>query len=228
MFFEEGMADGNVAISPPKAPLDLGSSTEIDIKADTFNKICNYRFSQTSGLDNAKAFLTKPVYSHWHKKKQFDVDVKENEIKTVKEQYFQKNYVEYVLSKGKYPVMTMNKTKEDQKSIDPQFSPISTLDPKNDRYVRSLDGRGKILYAGLFLNQSLAIRVVGSTHRLTGSFIGVDRTKTSSDNIYDYQLCGQYLVTNVKHIIQQQKYVNDITMIKVHAYDELPVNEGVE
>ncbi|MDD4110020.1 MAG: hypothetical protein PHS54_00540 [Clostridia bacterium] len=228
MFFEENVSEDIEVITPSKAPLDLNVSFTKDIKADEFNKIRNYRFSQTSGLDNSKAFISRPVYSHWHKKKQFDVDAKENEIKNVKEKYFKKNYVEYVLSPGKYPVMAMNKTKTEQKSIDPQFSPISTLDPKNDRYVRSLDGRGKILYAGLFLNQNLVIRMTGSTHRLAGTFIGVDRAKTTSETIYDYQICGQYLVTNVKHIIQQQKFVNDITMVKVHAYDKLPVNEGIE
>lgn len=228
MFFEETIAQLPTPVVAPKAPMDMGISYEKDIKADEFNKIRNYRFSQTSGLDNSKAFLSRPVYSHWHKKKQFDVDVSENEIKNVKTKYFKKNYVEYVLSPGKYPVMTMNQTKETQKSIDPQFSPISNLDPQNDRYVRSLDGRGKILYAGVFLNQNLVIRMTGSTHRIAGTFIGVDRIKTSSDTIYDYQLCGQYLVCNVKHIIQQQKYVNDITMVKVHAYDALPVNEGIE
>lgn len=228
MFFEDPISDAIELVTPNKAPLSLEKSFEKDIKADDFNKIKNYRFSQTSGLDNAMAFVSRPVYSHWHKNKQFDVDVKENEIKNVKEKYFKKNYVSRVLSVGNFPVMTMNKTKTDQKSIKPQFSNISTIDPKTDRYIRSLEGRGKILYAGLFLNQNLVIRMQGSTHRIAGTFIGIDRAKTSSDNVYDYQLCGQYFVTNVKHIIQQQKYINDITMIKVHSYDKLPVNEGVE
>jgi hypothetical protein len=228
MFFEDPVSDNIKLVTPNKAPLCLTKSYEKDIKADDFNKIKSYRFSQTSGLDNAMAFVSRPVYSHWHKNKQFDVDVKENEIKNVKDTYFKENYVSRVLSVGNFPVMTMNKTKTDQKSIKPQFSNISTINPKTDRYIRSLEGRGKILYAGLFLNQNLVIRMQGSTHRIAGTFIGIDRAKISSDNIYDYQLCGQYFVTNVKHIIQQQKYVNDITMVKVHSYDKLPVNEGVE
>ncbi len=228
MFFEE-TTGGEMTISPMKAPLDLSVSYTIDIKADEFNKIRNYRFSQPAGIDNAKAFLTKPLYSHWHKKKQFDVDVKENEIKYVREEFFKKNYIEdRVLSPGNWSVMHLNTTKTDQKSIAPQFSPVSTLEPVNDRFIRSLEGRGKILFAGIFLNQSLVVRMTGSTHRLAGTFIGVDRGLQNSDTIYDYQVCGQYLVTNVKHIIQHQKYINDITMVKVHAYEALPVNEGIE
>jgi len=228
MFLEENIAQIPPAITPPKAPMDTGVSYEKDIKSDEYSIIKNYRFSQTSGLDNAKAFLTRPVYSHWHTKKQFDIDVSENEITNVRENYFKKNYVANVLSIDTYPVMALNKTKTEQKSIDPQFSPISNLGPQNDRSIRSLDGRGKTLYAGIFLNQNLVVRMTGSTHRLAGTFVGVDRHTTSSDTIYDYQLCGQYLVTNVKHIIQQQKFVNDITMVKVHAYKKLPVNEGIE
>lgn len=228
MFIEEPVGDSLEDIVPNKAPLDLDVSYVRDIKSDDFNRITNYRFSQTSGLDNAKAFLTTPVYSHWHKKKQFDTDAKENEISYVKNMYFAKNYVERLFSADKYPVMSMNRTKTEQKTVEPLFSPVSTIEPVNDRRTRSTQGRGKILYTGLFLNQNLSIRVIGSTHRLAGTFIGVDRVRTSSDTLYDYQLCGQYFVTNVKHIIQHQKYVNDIVMVKVHAHKSLPVNEGVE
>jgi hypothetical protein len=227
MFIEENIAEDPPAASPYKAPHDPNPSVTVDIKSDEYNKIRTYKFSQTSGLDNAKAFVSKPVYSHWHRKKQFDTDAKENEIKYVKEKYFKKNYVDFLLSPAKYPVMAMNLTKTLQKSIDPQFSAVSTLEPKNDRSIRSMDGRGKIMYAGLFLNQNMVITQTGSTHRHSGTFVGVDRMTTNSDTIYDWQVCGQYFVTNVKHIIQHQKYNNELTMVKVHAYQALPVNEGV-
>jgi hypothetical protein len=228
MFIEENVGEADPILSPYKAPYSNDESVLIDVKSDDYNRIKTYKFSQTSGLDNSKAFLSKPVYSHWHRKKQFDTDAKENEIAYVKEEYFKKNYVEKLLSPGKYPVMTMNQSKELQKSIDPQFSVISTIEPENDRVIRSLDGRGKILYAGLFLNQNMMITQPGSTHRNAGTFIGVDRTSTDSDTLFDWQLCGQYFVTHVVHKIQHQKYNNDITMIKVHAYDDLQINEDIE
>ena len=227
MFFEDTATDETV-VSPFKAPLDFKESFVRDIKADEFNKIRNYRFVQPSGLDMSKAILTKPLYSHWHKKKQFDVDVMENEIKYVKNKYFKPNYINYLLTPSKYAVMPLNLTKKQQKSIDPQFSPISSLEAENDRIIRSLNGRGKILFSGIFLNQNLVIRMTGSSHRLSGTFIGIDRAKQNSDTIYDYQICGQYFVTNVKHIIQQQKYLNELTLVKIHAYKDLPVNEGIE
>jgi len=227
LFFENRSdnTDGAQSVSPFKAPYVEDASTEIDIKSADYNTILSYRFSQSAGLDNAKAYITKPVYSHWHKGKQFQVDVKENEIQTVK-QYFKTHYVEKLLGND-YPVMCLNRTKTEEYAIVPAFSPVSTLDPIEDRIVRGSEGRGKILFGGVYLNQTLAVRLKGSTHRIAGTFIGVDRLTEDSDTNYDYQVCGQYFVTKVKHIIHHQKYVNDVVMVKVHAYDALKNEEDI-
>ena len=226
LFFEEYGQDGSPAsTSPYKAPYLTSKSTTNDIKMGEYNTILSYRFSQTAGLDNAKAFLTRPVYSHYHKGKQFQVDIQENEISNVKA-YFKKHYVEKLLGNN-YPVMTLNRTKTEEQSIDPCFSPSSTLDPVEDRLSRGAEGRAKTLYAGIFLNQTLTVRLQGSTHRIAGTFIAVDRLTEDSDNDYDYQLCGQYYVAKVSHIFRHQKYVNDLVLVKVHAYDKLKDNEDV-
>jgi len=227
LFFEDRAegADQVASVSPFKAPYSDDASTEVDIKAGDYNSIMAYRFCQSAGLDNAKAYTTRPVYSHWHKGKQFQVDVKENEIQTVK-QYFKTHYVEKLLGND-YPVMCLNKTKIEEYAITPVFSPVSTLDPIEDRLVRGSAGRIKTLYGGVYLNQTLAVRLQGSTHRSAGTFIGVDRLTEDSDTNYDYQICGQYFVTNVKHIIHQQEYVNDLVMVKVHAYDALKNKEDI-
>ena len=213
---------------PFKAPWLDSPSWDIDIKSTDYSKILSYRFSQPSGLDSSQALVTKPIYSHWHLHKQFDIDVTENEIQRVKNKHIKPLYVEKLLSIGNYPVLPLNATKKDQKSIQPEFSPCSTILPDNDRKIRSLLGRGKILQAGIFLNQCMTARLQGISYRQSGTFVGVDRIHESSTNDYDYQLCGQYLVTNVKHIFQQNKYVNDIVMVKIHAYKKLRDNEDIE
>jgi len=226
LFFEEyGSAGEPESTSPYKAPYLIKNNKVKDIKISEYNTILAYRFSQTAGLDNAKAFLTRPVYSHYHKGKQFQVDIQENEISNVKA-YFKKHYVEKLLGNN-YPVMTLNRTKTEEQSIDPCFSPSSTLDPVEDRLSRGAEGRAKTLYAGIFLNQTLTVRLQGSTHRIAGTFIAVDRLTEDSDNDYDYQLCGQYYVAKVSHIFRHQKYVNDLVLVKVHAYDKLKDNEDV-
>lgn len=207
--------------SPWKAPIDFKTTTTYskDIKISS-GTILNYRFSQTSGLDNSKAFITRPVYFHDHKNKQFNVDVEENEINSIKEGFIKKNYIAKLLGNN-YPVFVLNKTKKEEQSIAPAYI------PPYDRKIRSVEGKGKILHASIFLNQCLSIRLFGSTHRLAGTFVGIDRLSETSDTDYDYALCGQYFVVNTKHIITQDGYVNDLTMVKIHAYDKLKNNEEV-
>lgn len=228
MYIAEPISNETATMSPVKAPTSNIQSSEVDIKTNEYGKIVNYRFSQTSGLDNAMAFVTRPVVSHGSGHKQFNIDVAGNEIEDVRENYVKKNYVNNVLSVQNYPVMALNKTKKEQKSVQYKYSPVATMDDVNDRISRGAKGRGKILYASLFLNQSLNITVPGLTLRKAGSFIGVDRLMAGSDTVYDYQLCGQYFVVNVKHIFGKISYQNDITMTKIHAYSKLPVNEEVE
>lgn len=226
-FFEEKapkMEDGSV-VSPFKAPYNKASGKEVDIKVDYYNSIMNYRFSQTAGSDSSQAFTTAPVHSHWHKQKQFDIDVYENEIEHIKNSYFLDNYVSKLMGSD-YPVMVLNQTKKKHESTHPIFVSRSAGPMFESAKARSL-GRAQIMYGGIHLNQCLILRVQGGTHRLAGTFVGVDRLRQKSDTNYDYALCGQYYVVNVKHVIQQQKYVNDLQLVKVHAFSALQNNEDV-
>jgi hypothetical protein len=228
LFYQNSVTDKSmeVSVSPWKAPYSADTSNRKDIKISDFNTILSYRFSQTSGLDSSKAFTTKPVYSHWHKKKQFQCEVQENEIQEVKK-FFKEKYVMKLLGKD-YPVMTLNKTKKEQYSICPVFSPVSVMNSKEDRYGRSKSGKSATLFAGVMLNQCLSIQLQGSTHRHSGTFVGIDRLYESTDTDYDYQVCGQYYVVRVVHKIFQQKFVNELTLVKVHAYDKLLDKEDVD
>lgn len=225
LFFE--MRGGTPCLSPWKAPFLATESFEKDIKSINYGTIFEYGFSQTSGLDNAKAYRSKPVHSHWHKRKQFNVEVEDNEITNVRDNFIKPNYISQLLSKTATPLMTLNETKTTARSVEPQFSPVSMYNPVEDKKIRTMDGRGKILYANIFLNHCMSIRLIGNTLRQTGTFIGIDRPSEPSDNDYDHQVCGQYFVVNVKHVFQHQKYINDIVMVKIHAYDKLPTEEKI-
>jgi len=236
LIFEDGVSElgdketrrQDVKPSPWKAPWIDDPTWDIDIKSVNNSTILSYRFSQTSGLDSSTAWNTKPVYSHWHTKKQFDVDVRENEIAQIRDNHIKPQYIEdKLLYEEIYPVMTLNQTRMTEYNIDPQFSPVVTLGYENDRPIRSLYGKGKVLYSAIFLNQCMTVRLLGASYRTAGTFTGVDRTYESSDTDFDYQLCGQYLVTNVKHIFQLNRYVTDLTMVKIHAYKTLQDNEDI-
>lgn len=225
LFFEDIGYTKAVAQSY-KAPIDPSNSNiSIDFKSSTYSTIYTYKYVQPSGLDTSLTLVSRPVYSHYHSGKQFNVDVRENEIEYAKE-YFKNTISSQLL--GDYPVFLLNNTKKDQKAIYPIFSPMSTFDkPNNDKNIRKCQGLQKILTAGVFLNQTISARLHGSTHRRIGRFMGVDRLYADSNTNYDYSLLGQYLTVNVKHVITDDIYVNDVVMVKVNAYKNLNDYEGV-
>ena len=213
-------------ISPWKAPLLNANSNTIDVKVNQWGFITNYSFTDMAGIDNSMAMVSKPVHTHWNKKKQFIMNFANNEIETVRESFIKPYRVDYVL--GNYPLYTLNKTKTDQVAIHHKFSLESTLEKESDAIMRLNKGKNEIAFANLFLNETMGLTMYGSTHRQSGMFIGVDRLGWS-DNDFDYKFCGQWYVTTVVHQMLHNKYVNHITMVKLHAYKkfEQPPDESI-
>jgi hypothetical protein len=213
-FFEE-LADEETT-TPFKAPFKEEPDQRIDTKAEEWGKITNYRFSQMAGLDNAKALLSKPVYSHWHRRKQFNCDHAQNDVATT-EKYFLDNYVSQLMGRN-FPIFKLNMTKKEQRSIKNQICRGTTEDPICNC---SVGGRNKSLFQAIMLNNNLSLTIRGMISRQVGSFVGVDRILQQSDTQYDYDLNGQYLVISLKHIFQFRKYINEVTLVKIHAFDYL-------
>lgn len=228
-FFFEDQIYGTKNTTPFKAPYSREISGEKDIKLTGYNTIHTYQFVDMSGLDNEKVLNSKPVYWYDNSKKQFGVDFKDNEVLNVREK-FKSKYVDKLLGENPTPLFTINYTKTSQYNIDPQFV-FSSATSTTSKDMRSLFGMGKILFGGLFLNECISFRVLGSTHRIAGMFAGIDRLSNKALNgeeKFDNKICGQWFITNVKHIWKLNKYVNDVILIKIHSYDEMNINEDVE
>lgn len=222
--FFEGYGDDGVH-DAYKAPLSKLLSLEKDIKLLQWNKIDTYQFVDMSGMDNAKALVSMPVHQYDFKNKQFIMDFENNEIERVKAD-FNELYIKDKLlggSGGPSPLFTLNNLKKEQKSIQHEFNSSNI----NDEKSRILSGKGKILYAAVFLNERIVLRLLGSTHRLSGTFIGIDKENVYTDNDFDYKICGQWFVINVRHIIHKNMYINELTAVKVHSYEKLDIDEDV-
>lgn len=230
-FFEDQLYNEGKNTAPYKAPYTREPSTKKDIKLTGYNTIDTYKFVDMSGLDNEKILNSKPVYWYDYNSKQFGADIKNNEISNVREK-FKKNYVDQLLGDKPTPLFTLNKTKTEQYNVDPQFV-YSSATSASDKAMRSLFGMGKILFGGLFLNECMVFRVIGSTHRLAGTFVGIDRLTGGSTNPgtgegkFDDKICGQWFVTNVKHIWKLNKFINDVTAVKIHSYSNLNIKEDI-
>lgn len=204
-------------ISPWKAPLLNGVSYEIDIKSNQWGFIQSYYFTDMAGVDSSIAMVSKPVHTHWNKKNQFIMNFKDHEVEKTREDFIIPYRVDMVL--GRFPLYTLNRTKTDQIAIDHRYSLDSTLDPEQDVVTRLSKGRNETIFSTLFLNEVMAMQMYGSTHREAGMFIGIDRYGWS-DNDFDWKMLGQWYVTSVVHNFKHEKYVNKLTMVKLHAYDE--------
>jgi len=225
LFFEDQMYNTGKNTSPYKAPYTKEPSTKKDIKLTGWNTIDTYQFVDMSGLDNEKTLNSKPVFWYDFSEKQFGADYKENEISAVRDK-FKKLYVDELLGDKPTPLFTLNKTKTEQYNIDPQFI-FSSATGASDAAMRLKFGMGKILFGGLFLNECISYRVMGSTHRIAGSFIGIDRLTANTNYKFDDKICGQWFVTNVKHIWKYNKFVNDVIAVKIHSYSDLKIKEDI-
>ena len=226
-YFFEDIESEEGSTSPYRAPYREDLSFEVDIKIGEWSKITTYEFSDMSGIDNTKALVSKPVYSYCLKTGSFKVDYADNEIEKVKSE-FKRIYTDKLLPAGKAePIFTLNKTKKDQINIEPEFTFAKTAYADNIQN-RLIQGRGKILFGGVFLNEFIKFRVTGSPHRTVGKFIGIDRKTSDTKLNFDNKICGQWFVTDVKHVWNHNRYVNDICAVKVHMYKGNDVDEGVE
>jgi hypothetical protein len=224
--FDGQLKKGQTA--PWKAPLANDPSDTIDIKANEYFKIQSYMFVDMAGIDNTLNLTTKPVYWYDFREKHFGTDFEENEIKKVKDDHFKKKYADklYAAAAETPALFTLNKTKTERYSIDPKFTTVSSSSTPTVE-GRILKGKGEILNSGFFLNECVMLRLLGSTHRLSGKFIAIDKFG-DSDSLFDYKLLGQWFVINVKHIIQGSTYLNDVLAVKIHSYEDLGVKDDAE
>jgi len=232
LFFEDFAAETNSGNTTPyKAPVDERNSPtsdmyKKDIKVAEWNKITTYDFVDMSGIDNTKALISKPIIFYSSKDKQFGLDFTDQEIKKVRED-FKSLYTKYLYPDGKpEPIFTLNKSKTEQYNIQPKFA---YTDSSNfpDKNSRKKIGMTEILFSGMFLNECINMRLLGSTHRIAGTFVGIDRM-FGDDNELDKKLCGQWLVVSVRHVFNHTKYVNDVTAVKVHSYEKIDIKEDID
>jgi hypothetical protein len=204
-----------------RAPRNL--STDInnpDRTIPDFNHIQAYEFAEISPNVNSHVYNTRPVYSYNIGARQLNTDFHNNDVLTSKDfvikQYISKDNILQNDEPEKNFLITLPTNKKSL-NLNPTFSLYG-----QDRTLRKADGLLKLLQAGLFLNACIVFTVPGVTTRIKGRFIGIDRAQGTSleanDVTFDDKFCGQWFITDVKHIFEGNEYKNVITAIKVHRY----------
>jgi len=229
-FFFENITPTENSTMPRRAPhkkIDAGElDFEIDLNIHEWNKITDYKFVDTAGRDSALALISKPVYHYNFSRHQFAVDYVRNEIGNIKKE-FQDMYVSKLAPAGMgTAIFTLNQTKLDQTSVSPRS--IYSGWGNNMEINNRIDiGRNEILKGGVFLNANITFTVNGSPHRTIGKFIAIEREDTSSEIKFDDKILGQWFVTNVQHVWNHNRYVNKITAVKIHFYEDPGIKDDI-
>lgn len=208
------------SISPYKTPTDKDTlSIEKNIHLGQYSTIEAYQFVDMASIDNVKILNSTPVYHNNNLLKQFDMDFENHDISAVKD-YIRTNYVNKLKHNNTPDVLlTLNKNKIEARVTDPVYSFGKTA---TDRLA---NGQNTMLMSSLFLNQCIVFSVQGMTHRTSNRFIGIDRIFGETENDFDNKLLGQWYVINCKHIFIEDRYVNELTCVKIHSCDDRKITD---
>lgn len=219
-FLQSYSSEKNSATKHLRGPISNSGSANVDMKTLKYNQITNYRFVDISALTNTTQFCTTPVYSFDFKNRQFNVEFQDNSVETART-FISRNYIDNVYKTGndneKLFLISLDKDKK-SKNIKPAFSLYG-----DNKQIRQSSGLQKLLYLGLFHNMAINFRTLGLTSREPGRFISIDKTDGVEDGIFEDKFYGQWFVINVKHVIESELYYNDITAVKVHRFNTLPL-----
>jgi hypothetical protein len=197
----------------------IPKSTDLKYFSNINSIITNYQFEDSSTNTNTNFFVNYPCYSNDLKNKTFKVDFVDNTVESVKN-YIQKTYVDS-LGVNATAALTLNKTKKDAKIVKQAYS------FQRDKVARYADSRNLLLKSMLFLNQSLAFTVPGTTYRQANCFIGIDKNQNTIANNFDNKLLGQWYVNKIVHTFTDEKYTNTLYTVKLHTNDRMPISDDV-
>jgi hypothetical protein len=211
---------GSPAYKTLRAPV-LDTNEKRDIKTGRHNLITNYRFVDMSALVNSNIFRTRPVYSVDFANRKLNIEFEQNNIKKarqfISQQYINKVYRNTQNTPEELFLITLEKAKNDL-ALTPTFSLYG-----EDSILRQSDGIKKLLYTGLFQNTCINFRAPGLTSRQVGRFVAIDRTEGVESTPFNDKFYGQWFIISIKHIFEGELYYNDITAVKLHRFNKLPI-----
>ena len=207
---------------PPKAPKSDGD-VAIGVNFPDLNRIVSYEYEEMYGFDVQDLMVSTPVITHDYDSKSFHIKQKDHDIENVRN-FIQENYISNLYGDektGAKTTMLIDKTRKDNLNFKPVFTANSNVD---ELYSY---GRNKTILANLLMGNTIKFTVKGSTTRMAGRFISIDRENPYDDNDFESKLLGQYLVVNVVHRIGSNGYENEIIAVKPYLYKDLEYTEDL-
>ena len=187
-----------------------------------YSYIENFESASIAAKDNTNGVVTIAVHNYDIAKKQFSVDLKENNINEVFKKY-KKNFVQTQKGGLGNPSQNifLNRTKTENKSIKKVFNPNTT------QITRLNSGQNKILLNTVLNNAAIGFKTRGSIFREAGKFFTIERKDFANDSAFDNKLLGTYLITKVEHVFENGEYSNYIVGVKTYVADKFDNSDDV-
>lgn len=219
--FLQGYSDEKPNMNRKKRGPEGKENPKIDIKSSKHNIISNYKFVDISPFINTSTFRTRPVHSFNFSERKFNIEFENNTVQKARE-FISKQYIKNVYKNEssdleKLFLITLDK---DKKNL--SLTPIQSLYGE-DPILRQGNGIQKLLYTGVFQNACIHFRTLGLPCRQIGRFIAIDRTEGVESSVHNDKFYGQWFIISLKHVFEGEWYYNDITAIKLHRFETLPV-----
>jgi hypothetical protein len=194
---------------------------KISLFLDKYGTINNMVCDSMPGMYSQQTICTTAVHSYSEEEKLFAIDYENNDIQNITKVYIE-NYVDPFKQLSRagsaFPNFFPGQNRLQQKNIKNVFSNIE------DKDQRLSDGRNKVLFNTIFLNNTISFKVPGSTHRTAGVFIGIDRDGSIIYSDFDSKMLGVYFVVEVKHIFKGNEYFNELRCVKTYSFNSLFLN----
>jgi hypothetical protein len=180
---------------------------------DKYGTFRTFNYSDMSGIFSQKELTSRIVHSYDHDNKVFEIDSEDNNFETIRNVFFT-NYGSQ-LKYATVPCFNAGEMRSSRFNVQTDFT---TIPEKQQRLAK---GRNKSLYAGIFSNNVISFKLPGSTHRQSGTFIGIDRDGAMEASAFDNKILGIYFILEVKHMFQDGEYTNELKCVKTYYANQI-------
>ena len=172
----------------------------------------SYNFKDINSTDIIESQI---VYNYNVNSKQFNVDVADSNIDSIKKFYFNR-YTSHLIGKNDKPFPNIPITQFRQ--TNGVYNNVFNLYENSNLSV----GRNAMLNKATVLNNSIEVTTNGNAIRKSGLFINITGTSMSTYNDFDNKIFGTYLIVSSTHTISNDdgKFYTHLVCTKPYTYTD--------
>ena len=179
-----------------------------------FPELPDYNFLNRTGIDGMRYLKSYAVHAYELGSKQFEIYQQENNIDST-EKYLNDNYIKKFGGKDPTTALFLDEVRKSNINIESRFS------LPDDFKIYYKDGRNRALQKYIDSAPSISFTVEGYSHRETARFMTLAASQFETESVFANLFSGEWLVTQVSHVFDGDKYSTSITGVKLYYYDKV-------